>query len=157
MKPSFSVAVSKKRDILVGQLRARQLCRMLGFTPLQQARIVCQIFEVACAELHRQRSFTLSFRVQDGMLHVTCSAAPSRVERLRITFPPTRRVVSLSLPQAELAVEDIFWALEQMAGLSKPDLFAEIRQQNNDLLRVLAELQRETSPAPDRTMRTEAA
>ena len=32
----------------------RQLCRMLGFGPLEQAQVVCQISEVAGVELRRQ-------------------------------------------------------------------------------------------------------
>jgi hypothetical protein len=46
-----------------------------------------------------------------------------------------------------MAIEDIFWALEQIQGLARPDLFAELRQQNEDLLRALnAEPARTTPP-----------
>ena len=40
MQTIFSLTLRKKRDILLAQVRARQFCRMLGFPPLDQARVV---------------------------------------------------------------------------------------------------------------------
>jgi hypothetical protein len=156
MKPIFSITIAKKRDILLAQVRARQLCRMLGFTPLEQARIVSLIFELACNEA-RRRSFTLSLRVQDRQFQVVCAPISPRVPGTTRPVATPRLLLTLPVQHATLSVEDTFWAMDRIQRLSKPDLFDEIRQQNADLLRALAELQRATCPAGIPSVRSGAA
>src|SRR5437868_15052678 len=98
MKPIFSIAIGKKRDILLAQVRARQLCRMLGFAPLEQARVVCLIFEMACARLEQGRPVTLSIQVQDHQFQVFCGGT-TRPGLAQLTG---RLVLNLPLPQATL-------------------------------------------------------
>ncbi len=155
MKPNFHITVAKKRDILLAQIRARQLCRMLGFAPLEQARVVCLIFEMVSKRLDHG-PVPLTFRVEDRHFQVVCAGPRPRAAtgpRLAATQP----ALSIPLPPATMAIDDIFWAMDRIRHMSSPDLFAEIHQQNNDLLRALSELQQASSPAVSAGLRVHAA
>jgi hypothetical protein len=148
MKPIFSITVGRKRDVLLAQLRTRQLVRMLGLAPLEQARIVCLVFEVACRQLcDGRRPFVLTYQIHNQQLQVLSAAVRSQ----------PRLVLSLPVRSTNLAVEDVFWALDQIQHLSKPNLFDEIRQQNSDLLRVLGESEHVSASGRSVSIRAEAA
>jgi hypothetical protein len=154
MKPTFSITIQKKRDVLLAQLRARQLCRMLGFLPTEQARVVGLIFEMASRLMRHRCHPVISFQVDDHLFRVTSRPAQPRASLSRQL---AQTVLTLPLPHPLLAIEDVFWAMQQIQCLSKPDLFGELLQQNNDLLRALAELQQISTVAVSRPVRASAA
>jgi hypothetical protein len=85
--------------------------------------------------------------VHNQQLQVLCASSRSR----------PRLALSLPVHSANMAVEDVFWALNQIQHLSKPNLFDEIRQQNSDLLRILGGLQHVSVGSPTIPIRAEAA
>jgi hypothetical protein len=154
VKPTFTITIARKRDVLLAQLRARQLCRMLGFPLSDQARVVGLVFEIGSRLLRRGCRPLISFQVEDHVFRVTSRPDPPHgLHR----SPLVQAILTLPLPQPFLAVEDVFWAMQQIDSLSKPDLFGELRQQNNDLLRALAELQHFSSVVVPKTVRASAA
>jgi hypothetical protein len=157
MKPIFVINVSTKKDILLAQLRTRQLCRMLGFSALEQARLVGLVFEVVSGPVQRHRSAALTIQVADHALEVLWAVKPQADRESVTPAKPAQLALSVALPPAALATEDIFWAMHQIQCLTKPDLLGEMRQQNTDLLRLLSERAGASSPAAPRGPRLRVA
>lgn len=157
MKPILVIHVTTRKDILLAQLRMRQLSRMLGFSMLEQARLVGLVFEVVSGPVERRQCASLTIQVADRVLQV-CLGQKSQTAREGISRAnPAQVALSVPLPPAALATEDVFWAMQQIQHLTKPDLLGEMRQQNTDLLRLLSERSGTASPAVVRGPRLRVA
>ena len=130
--------VHGKRDVVLARDWARQVAALLGFDPLEQACIAALVFEIASQACEAARHTALHFQAEGDLFQVFArvpvSEEASRRLGLRLEKP---------LPKRELAValEDIAWLVCQLAEQSPASLFGEIKKQNQELLRVLSELQ----------------
>jgi hypothetical protein len=131
--------VRRRRDLLLARERARQVARLLGFDAVDQACIAAGVFEIACQAMLQSGCCGLQFQTDGNTFQVfpiagTESAQPGQVGGLRLEKPlPTK--------EPPVGQEDVAWVVQQLAQLTAPDAFAEIKQQNQEVLFVLAELQ----------------
>ncbi|HYT89269.1 MAG TPA: hypothetical protein VEL76_11240 [Gemmataceae bacterium] len=134
--PLLLLEVRRKRDALRARRHARQLAALLGFEPREQACVAALVFEMTCQLLNQGGKVRLRFGVDNDRLLVMpaltpgeTAAAPLRIEKL--------------LPRREPPVssEDLGWILRQLNELAPVDVFEEVKRQNQDVLRLLLELQ----------------
>jgi hypothetical protein len=144
MKTLLKLSLGRKRDLLVARLRLRQLCQLLGFAPLETAKIACAAFEIACRERTRQGRLDVNFALEDKLLRVVFARVGTTAEDLQ---QPLAQIAVEVPEEARLAREDMGWALQQLLRLDRPDLFAELRRHNQDLLQILSQLEQAKSPA----------
>jgi hypothetical protein len=136
--------VRSNRDVLLARGRARQVARLLGYDVLGQAGVAAAVFEIACrARTHRHRA-ALHFQVQDNVLHVFARPVTSAGRAGAGCGFRLQKPLPENPPQVGL--QDIGLAVRLLDVQSPPDLFAEIRRQNQELLHTLAEL-RTSRPA----------
>ena len=132
----LSLTIQRPRDILLGQVRCRQLCRVLGFDLEIQARIVCAFFNIADERRRMLRQCRILVELDNRSLIIS-SEPLADYDDVDPSAPAVH--MSIPLPENELRMtsEDLVWTMKQLASNSKVSLYDEIRQQNNDLLRAL--------------------
>jgi hypothetical protein len=160
--PLLTVRFRQQRDVVAARQRARQIARLLGFSPADQARIAARVFEAACMSLQTASRGALRFQMRDGVLEVIALRVhreggragpdsrnrragydPDGVRRLLrrmgvgsgcsgCTPPCVERPVPPGAPA--LAADDLPWLAQHLARLTPVDLFEEIRRQNQDVL-----------------------
>jgi hypothetical protein len=139
--PILTLALRRKRDLLLARQQARQVARLLGFNSREQIHIAATVFEIARNTLQHTRRGSLHFRVVNQLLQVCPTGAGST---LRLEKP-------LPNESAAVAREDLSWLLPELARLTPLNLFEEMWNQNQELLRLLRdvrELQAEQARAP---------
>jgi hypothetical protein len=136
--PLLTLAVRRKRQLLLARSCARRLAGLAGLDAKAQTGLACGVFEMACVALERSGEVRLHFDLTGDTLQVrVLGAGPPALLQTRLAGP---------LP---LAREDLAWAAAQLAWQASGNAFEEIRQQNRELLHALAELRR--AEAPERT------
>jgi hypothetical protein len=131
-----------RRDVVLVRQRARQISRLLGYDGGEQSRLAAAVFQFACLAFEKSCRPEISFRLTDGHLQVVC--CPGRPRKGGCADgPPPSSVVERPLPKKDLPLErpDLAWAVQQLARLTPLNLFDEIRQQNQELVQALHELQ----------------
>lgn len=131
-------AVRSRKDVVRVLQQARQLARLLRFTPLEQVEIGCQAFALALEMVTKKTGAAISFHLCQGSLVIESMPAEKK-KQMTPVGPPWR--FSKSLPGAtELSREDFIWVIAQLQVLLKVNVLEVIRQQNNDLLAMLEAL-----------------
>jgi hypothetical protein len=144
----LTLPLRKKRDVLLARQRARQIAKLLGFDPREQACIAASAFAVASTARQHASGCAVSFQLQGDMLQVIPVLGRRRtsgLERLLPQLPSaTRSLLRLEkpLPANGPAVnpEDLSWLVEELARLMPLNVFDEIEQQNQELLHTLQQL-----------------
>lgn len=137
MNTLHSFSLQRKHDLLLARLRLRQIAGMLGFDPLEQAKIVGAAFELACREKERADRVVMTAGVEKQLLrvwfHDEADSTPPNVEDL------SQPQMAMALPrdQLRMSVADLRWAIMQLDQIGEADIFEELRQHNQDLLCVL--------------------
>ena len=134
----LSLPLKRTWDIVLTRYRARQVARLLGFAPNEQAFIAAAAAEIAAEGFENTSRAGVVFEVE----HLALAIRAERTGRLRLT-----RKLPL---RPEFAVEDAAWILEQLEREPfRP--YDEFRRQNQELLRLLAESSsmRASPSAPD--------
>ena len=122
----LNLPLKRTRDIVLTRHRARQIARLLGFAPNDQAFIAAAAAEIAAGAFESTRDAGVVFQV----VHQALEIRAERTGRLRLTT---------KLPlRPDFAVEDVAWILEQLER-ERFRPFEEFRRQNQELLRLLAE------------------
>jgi hypothetical protein len=122
------LAVRSRRDLARVRLQARQMARMLGFAPLEQLEIACSAFQLAL-EASGRKSRSLIFELRGEQFWV-------REEPSETKTPPGG--FTASLPRSpEFATEDIAWMTGQLNGLIEVDLLEVVKEQNEDIKRLI--------------------
>jgi hypothetical protein len=139
--------VQSKGDVLLARQRSRQVARLLGYDFQDQACIAAAVFEIACqARTHTHRT-ELHFQVEGTSFHVF--AKPVSLENHLANHCRLQLEKPLPSQQRAVSFEDIAWVLRQLGADTRVNLFIEIRRQNQELLRTMAELQtRRVNRAP---------
>jgi len=132
--PLYSLRVRCKRDIVVARQRARQIAGLLGFAGHEQTCIAAAVFEIARSAYEVNGAGSLCFDVDEQVFRVCVDSARLSGRGLRLEKP-------LPSESPALAREDLEWAVRELARFSRFNLFEEIRQQNQELLHAVHELQ----------------
>jgi hypothetical protein len=124
------IQIRCKRDALLARRQARQVAKLLGFDPAEQACVAALVFELAAQALTQAASVRLRFAVaQDRLLVCPEGDGPAlRVEKL---LPPRDPAVP---------AEDLSFVVRELARRTAVNLFEEVEKQNQELLRTLLEL-----------------
>jgi hypothetical protein len=132
--PLLVLELRRRRDLVLVRQRSRQITRLLGFDPLEQARVCAAVFEVAWQAFHKARPVRLVFQLNETTLQVF----PTGVVPAGGGLPRLERL----LPRKELGMtrEDVAWAVQELVRLTPANLFEEVWQQNQELLRAFREL-----------------
>jgi hypothetical protein len=135
----FVLLVRSRRDVVLARERARQIAGLLGFDALEQAGIGAAVFEIASRAREQSGRAALQFQAEDGTFRVVPAPSPLR----ELSAQPSGLRLEKPLPRKEPAVgpEDMAWVVRQLALLAPANVFAEIQRQNQEFLRVLADLQ----------------
>jgi hypothetical protein len=141
MKSLLTLTIQTRRDILFARQSMRQLCRLLGFDPVMQIKMACAVFELAYTDWQAHGTVQLSVGIDGRMLCVYARVGPLEQEQKATTGRGLRLSVVLPAVATTLSREDLLWVLRQMQRRKKRELFEEIRQQNNDVLQLLLQLQ----------------
>jgi hypothetical protein len=128
--PLLLLPLRRKRDALLARRQARQVASLLGFGPGEQACVAALVFELACQTLAQTGKGRLRVAVEQERLVIAPEGEgpPLRVEK---PLPPR---------DPALPAEDLAWVVRELADQTPPDLFEEVRKQNQELLRTLLEL-----------------
>jgi len=124
-----------RRDVVLARDRARQAAALLGFDALEQACIAAAVFEIASQAREASRPM-LHFQVEGELFQVFAMPQQASSEApagLRLEKPMPKK-------EPAIALEDVPWAIRQLAEQTPPSLFNEIKRQNQELLYALAEL-----------------
>jgi anti-sigma regulatory factor (Ser/Thr protein kinase) len=142
--PLLRVLVRRRRDVVLARQHARQVARLLGFDPDEQSVIAAAVFEIAYAAAQRRARGALEFHLHAGRLEVAfLDDAPFRPVR------GMRLVRRLPEQAGDVDPSDLGWVVREVTRRAPPDVLEEMRQQNQELLRALHQLQ--AAPAEDRT------
>ena len=143
--PILLLSLRCKRDILVARQRARQVAALLGLEARDQTLLAAAVFEMASHAAAQFRRAEIRFALDGDSFQI--STAPER----RATKPMkdaaaghdsvVRIAKKLTGPSSDVAREDLAWIVEELGNLTPSNLFHEIKQQNQELLRSLHELQ----------------
>jgi hypothetical protein len=129
-KPFLTLPLRGKRDLLMARQRARQIARALGFDLGEQTSFAAAVFDLAETLFCRGGQRALHFAVAKGVLRVLSGCTgPALLEK--------------PLPEGTpaLAAEDLAWIAHQLTRLTPLNLFEEFRQQNQELLGLLHDVQ----------------
>src|SRR5262245_13671802 len=123
--PLLLLQLRCKRDALLARRQARQVARLLGFDPGEQACVAALVFELAAQALTRAATVRLRFAVEQERLLVSPEG----------DGPPLR--VEKPLPTRDPAVpaEDLAFVARELAKRTAVNLFEEVQKQNQELLR----------------------
>lgn len=139
-QPLLLQSVRTKKDVIVARQRARRIAGMLGFDCRAQAEIAAATFYLALDALKKTHGATLRFQVDEKELSVVVEAARGSAE----ASPPTPGLFRLQRPlaaqSAKLSSEDRRFIATTLASRTRPDLFAEVEKQNQELMQALLEL-----------------
>jgi hypothetical protein len=155
----------RQADVLRARSQARQIAGFLGFDLQEQAAIAAAVFEIARSAQRQTNRATLHFQVANAALQVFANELPSRTQPQaggsprpprRIDGPGARRLwaclatvsaigdvaqlrLERPLPHKEqpLSAEDLAWSVQEVSRRSAPNLYAEVRQQNQEILHLL--------------------
>jgi hypothetical protein len=144
----LTLPLRKKRDVLLARQRARQIARLLGFDPREQACIAAGVFAVASTARQRGGRCALRFQLAGDVLQVIPVLGRRRtagLERFLRQLPSAAGSLlrlEKPLPAKGPAVsrEDLPWIVAELARLMPLNAFEEIEQQNQELLHALREL-----------------
>lgn len=114
MPCEFHLHLHSRRDRVGARQRARQIGRLLGMPPAEQAGFAASVFELAC------QASLLTFRIHGNRLQVSSDAGH------------LERVIPSRLQT--LAAEDLPWLVQELDQHTPLNLFEEYRQQNRELL-----------------------
>lgn len=176
----YSLKIRNKRDVLLARQRARQLTNLLGYAESDQLLLASAAFELAWTTFQSRGRVALHFTLESDCLRISCSRPERKEEEEeRRAFDrawnggkkrpqPKRRpldafaelALRLEKPLPRRAdpmpIEDVAWAMEQLAKQTPLNLFEEIRQYNLELLR-LASDERGRREEPESPRRAGAA
>lgn len=148
--PFLALKLRGNKDALLARQRARRIASILAFDPTEQACIAAGVFLIACQALERFGKARLYFQIENRQLEVFAAQGKTltgpAAGRLQGMFPedaqPGLRLVK-PIPSSDRAFEDsdLGWIVEQVGKMGGRSLFAEIVQQNQEILRLLRELQ----------------
>lgn len=142
MKNSISFAAANKKQLIQIQARTRRLCRMLGMAPLEQAKVVSVLFELTFKQLGQFGQVLVDVEITDEDLKVRCRPPEWFESPKENSNSLSQFAMSLPPDPERLASEDIVWTLHQLQSMDKVSVFEEIRQQNNDLMRAILEVEK---------------
>lgn len=174
--PLLTVTLHGERDILEARQRGRQLAGLLGYEVREQVLVAAAVFEVAWSAWQNRGRCQLCFHVEEGRLTVVAEQLPRQEKRrptrkstasgdkaldargLRrllehLSAPPVAIPAELRLEKplptgsGPISAEDLPWALRELSRRTPPNLFDEIHRQNQELLRLLHELNAKESAA----------
>jgi hypothetical protein len=178
----YSLKIKCKRDVLLARLRARQLTRLLGYSEGDQLLLASAAFELAWTTFQTRGRVVLNFTLENDRLRIACTRperkeeeeerkafdrawnGPNHDRRARRKHPGPDAFAELALrldkplPARDdpMPIEDIAFALEQLAKHTPLNLFEEIRQYNLELLRLAGD-QRGRGEEPEQPRRAGAA
>lgn len=133
----LTLRLSRKRDLLQARQRVRQVARMLGFDAVEQLTLACVVFELLMRQRQRQRrTLVVELVVTNAAFEVRLQPPMAGSEAALLA----RRPLPVSAPGSSL--EDLCWAARQLDHHTPLDLLDEFHHLNNELLRLLLELQR---------------
>jgi len=145
MNPLLTLDLQKKRDLVLARQRARQIAGLLGFDLREQGLIAAGVFAIAHAAFRQEGHAAIEFRVEADALKVMAVRGQGRAPWLALLRPGPSGALRLEKPLpkhgAALAREDLAWAVRELAGATPENVFEEIQQQNQELLRALQDLQ----------------
>jgi hypothetical protein len=152
----LTLPLRNKRDVLLARQRARQIAKLLGFDPREQACIAAGAFAIARTGMQHAGRRALTFQLEGNLLQIVPVLGRRRhagLERLlRRLASGTSSELRLEkpLPAQGAAVDraELAWVVEELAGLTPLDVFAEIERQNQELLHTLHELHTAESERP---------
>lgn len=150
MKPILPIRIRNRRDLLQARQMVRQLTGMLGFDSAMQAKIACATFEVLCQDWQNNKPIKLILAIADQHFLVTTAPLLKAKPTQAADHPPTPRL-KIPLPDDHSDnVSEAFWLVKQMRRKGTLDLFEEIHQQNQDMLRLLLKVKQleEGGPLP---------
>jgi hypothetical protein len=141
----LTLVVSRKRDVVRAVRCARQVSRLLGLEPREQAGLACGVFELTCRAAARFGRVQVKFGLAQGALRV----AFHRFVRARPDCPaglPLGPALQVTLPDAlPVAREDLIWVIRELDPSGPVNCFEEMRRQTRELLQALVELRRAES------------
>jgi hypothetical protein len=139
----FTLPVKRKRDLL----RARQLVRraagLLGFDATDQMCLAAAAFDLACQAHAVSGRADVCCEIADDCFNVVCLPAAGARLSPAIDQPSLPRICKRLPPVEAAARDDVPWMLKKAAELAPLDVFDEMRQINQELLRTLLELARQ--------------
>jgi hypothetical protein len=172
-----------KRSALLVRQRARQVAGLLGFGASDKARIAALAFRIAEASC-TSTGAVLRFQIEKRNLHIFAEASLERAhghqqhrrhgQSPRLSADGTRRLVAklkslaarrhihLSveepLPEgrAGLVQDDVPWLIAELERLTPLDVWAEVCQQNEELLEAVPSRRGRRSIRPDQRRRPAA-
>jgi hypothetical protein len=132
------LSVRRRRDVVQARQQARQVARLLGFGPFDQACIAAAVFEIACHLLERPRRGELKFQIRGQSLEIAAAASEPEGDVL----PGAALRLEKCLPDHALGVDrtDLAWVIQEVARVAPTDVFAEMRRQNQEMLQALYDL-----------------
>ena len=140
----FSIALHKKRDVVLARRRARQIASFLGFDEWDTLTIAAATFNLATQIFNRSNSQKIEFQLDEDTLHIR-PAPLAELSEVSVLLSPSPPAIRKRLPQncdPRLAVADVPWILDQLDQGEKSSLWEEIQRQNQELLAVLLQLRR---------------
>jgi len=125
----FECPLRRKRDLFLARQRARQIASLLNYDRERQARIAAAVFEVA-GQVCGKSDARVRFQISGDSLHVS-------------VLPRSALFLVLPLPADEGKCDrtDLAWAVQELDRFTPLNVVEEARQQNQELLRALQELQ----------------
>jgi hypothetical protein len=149
----LTLRVRRKRDLVLARQRARQLAGLLGFDLRGQLAFACGVFEAACRAALQLGRITLEFRLTGDALQAHCRQSVT-ADPETVPIPCVQKRLPHPLPQDR---EDLAWLVDKFTRRLPEDLFDELRQQNSEMLRALAELQQAEAKLAQATPRAGSA
>jgi hypothetical protein len=136
----LTLALRRRRDVVLARQRARQIASLLRFDIHEQACIAAGAFAVAAQALAQLGPCRLVLRLEEHTLHIFAQqACPAGLPTRRgDASQPFARLAKPLPPQArELTREDLAWISEQLTRRIPPSIFEEIQHQNQEMLALL--------------------
>jgi hypothetical protein len=139
----FTLLITGKRDLLRARQLVRRAAALLGFDAGDQMCLAAAAFDIAC-QIHLASGETVvSLEVAEGCFSVVCATAPDGLTRAGEDRPSVRRISKRLPADASANLDDVPWMLTASAELAPLEVFDEMRQLNQELLRALLDLARQ--------------
>lgn len=133
MQELLSLEVSGSRKFIEARTRLRQVCGLLGFDPLDQAKIVAVTFEFLCRAAEDGVTAVLQLLLDESSLCVRICDGETVLDSFAAGLPSKT---------ALLDADDLSWSIRRLEEMDpRPSVFEELRRHNQDLLAALTLLQ----------------
>lgn len=141
-QPFLILSVQAKKDVLAVRQKARLVAQLLRFEPHDEACLAAGAFAVGLQAMSQAGPSRICFLIERGQLHIF--AHPVAAE----AGPQLLRLAKCLPAASELDETDIAWLVTALNASVRRNLFDEVAKQNEEMLRLLHQLQRrEEKPA----------